>query len=43
MIDQCGRLAGLGIQQAIFNMPNVHDIAPLEEFGREIIPAVAAL
>jgi hypothetical protein len=24
-------------------MPNVHKISPLETFGREIIPAVAAL
>ncbi len=42
VIDQCRALAGLGIQQAIFNMPNVHEIAPLETFGREIIPAVQA-
>lgn len=34
-------LAGAGIQHAIFNMPNVHDIEPLDPFGREIIPAVA--
>ncbi len=43
VIEQCRALAGLGIQQAIFNMPNVHEIAPLEAFGREIIPAVTAL
>lgn len=43
VIEQCRALAGLGIQQAIFNMPNVHEIAPLEIFGREIIPVVAAL
>jgi F420-dependent oxidoreductase-like protein len=42
VIEQCRALADLGIQQAIFNMPNVHDIAPLETFGREIIPAVEA-
>lgn len=41
VIAQCRALAGLGIQQAIFNMPNVHEIAPLETFGREVIPAVA--
>ncbi len=35
--------AKLGIQHAIFNMPNVHEIKPLEIFGREIIPAVAGL
>ena len=34
-------LAALGVQHAIFNMPNAHDIKPLEVFGREIIPALA--
>ena len=43
VIEQCRALAGLGIQHAIFNMPNVHEIAPLEIFGREIIPVVQAL
>ncbi len=43
VVAQCRDLAALGIQQAIFNMPNVHEIAPLETFGREIIPAVAEL
>jgi F420-dependent oxidoreductase-like protein len=43
VIAHCRELAGLGIQHAIFNMPNVHEIAPLETFGREIIPAVADL
>jgi F420-dependent oxidoreductase-like protein len=43
VVAQCRALAALGIQQAIFNMPNVHEIAPLETFGREIIPAVAEL
>jgi F420-dependent oxidoreductase-like protein len=43
VIELCRALAGLGIQQAIFNMPNVHEIKPLETFGREIIPVVAAL
>jgi F420-dependent oxidoreductase-like protein len=41
VIAQCRALADLGIQHAIFNMPNVHELAPLETFGREIIPAVA--
>ncbi len=43
VIAHCRRLADLGIQQAIFNMPNVHEITPLEQFGQEIIPAVASL
>ena len=43
VIAQCEALAALGVQHAIFNMPNVHEITPLETFGREIIPAVAGL
>jgi F420-dependent oxidoreductase-like protein len=41
IVDQCRALASVGIQHAIFNMPNVHEISPLQTFGREIIPAVA--
>jgi len=41
VIERCRGMAGAGIQQAIFNMPNVHEITPLEQFGRQIIPAVA--
>ncbi len=41
VVATCRALAGIGIQHAIFNMPNVHEITPLEVFGREIIPAVA--
>ena len=43
VIEQCRALAGIGIQHAIFNMPNVHEIEPLEIFGREIIPALVDL
>jgi len=43
VIEECRALADIGIQHAIFNMPNVHEIKPLEIFGREIIPAVADL
>ena len=41
VIASCRVLASIGIDQAIFNLPNVHEIAPLEVFGKEIIPAVA--
>ena len=41
VIARCRELSAAGIQHAIFNMPNVHEIQPLETFGREIIPAVA--
>jgi len=41
VIDECRALASIGIQHTIFNMPNVHEIKPLEIFGREIIPVLA--
>jgi hypothetical protein len=34
-------LADLGFQHIIVNIPNVHEIKPLEIFAKEIIPAVA--
>jgi F420-dependent oxidoreductase-like protein len=43
VIALCKDLAGAGVEHAIFNMPNVQDITPLEVFGRTIIPAVADL
>jgi F420-dependent oxidoreductase-like protein len=41
VIAQCKALAAIGVQQALFNMPGIEEITPLEVFGREIIPAVA--
>ena len=41
VIEHCRVLADLGVQHAIFNMPNPHEIVPLETFGKEIIPEVA--
>jgi F420-dependent oxidoreductase-like protein len=43
LIKTCRDLAAVGIDQAIFNLPNAHEIAPLETFGKEIIPAAAQL
>jgi F420-dependent oxidoreductase-like protein len=43
VVAKCRDMAGAGIQQAIFNMPNVEDIRPLEVFGKEIIPEVRDL
>jgi len=43
VIRHCKALAEIGIQHAIFNMPNVQEIKPLETFGKEIIPEVEAL
>jgi F420-dependent oxidoreductase-like protein len=41
IIAQCRALAAEGVHQALFNMPNVQDLTPLETFGREIVPEVA--
>lgn len=41
VIAHCRKLADLGIQHAIFNMPDVETITPLETFAKEIIPAVS--
>ena len=36
-------LSAMGFSHAIFNMPDVYKITPLETFAKEIIPAVAGL
>lgn len=41
VIDLCRELTDLGFQHVIFNMPNVHEIKPLEIIGDEVIPVVA--
>ncbi len=43
VIGLCRELGDAGVQHLIFNMPNVHEIKPLETFGEKIIPAVAEL
>ena len=43
VVELCRDLNDAGIQHLIFNMPNVHEIEPLETFGEKIIPAVAEL
>lgn len=43
VVAHCGELARLGIDQAIFNLRGVEEIAPLRVFGKEIIPALAEL
>ncbi len=43
VIGNLKELRSLGFTQVIFNMPNVSEIKPLEQFGKEIIPEVANL
>jgi F420-dependent oxidoreductase-like protein len=42
-VELCKQLANIGVQHAIFNIPTVHELLPLEVFARDIIPAVAEL
>jgi F420-dependent oxidoreductase-like protein len=41
VIELCRDLADLGFQHVIFNMPNVHEVKPVEVLGKEVIPTVA--
>jgi len=41
VIATCKSMADVGVQQMLFNMPDVHELKSLEIFGKEIIPAVA--
>ena len=43
VVVKCRELAALGIQHVIYSFPDVHEIAPLRIFGKEVIPAVAEL
>ncbi len=43
IIRRIKQLSAMGFSHAIFNMPDVYKITPLETFGKEIIPAVAEL
>lgn len=40
VIGHCRELADVGIQQAIFNIPDVHEVKPLERLVKEIVPEV---
>jgi F420-dependent oxidoreductase-like protein len=41
IIRRTKELSQMGFTHAIFNMPDVYEITPLETFAKEIIPAVA--
>jgi len=43
IVELCQELAKIGFKHIIFNMPNVHEIEPLEVIGKEVIPAIAGL
>lgn len=43
VLERLENLSEMGFTHAIFNMPNVYEITPLETFGKEIIPVAAEL
>jgi len=43
VIRELTELARAGVQQAIVNLPNAQEIAPIETLAKEVIPAVAGL
>lgn len=43
VLDLCVELHELGVEHVIFNMPNSHEITPIEVIGREVIPIVRNL
>jgi hypothetical protein len=43
VIELCRELAEISFEHVIFNMPNVHEIEPIEFIGREVVSQVADL
>jgi len=43
VVALCCILSGFGVQHAIIYMPNIHEIAPLETFRKEIIPVMVEM
>lgn len=43
VVSLCRELNGLGFDHVIFNMPNVHEIEPIEIIGEEVLPEVKDL
>ncbi|WP_420642880.1 TIGR03560 family F420-dependent LLM class oxidoreductase [Candidatus Leptofilum sp.] len=43
VLERVKNLSAMGFTHAIFNMPNVYEITPLETFAREIIPMAKEL
>jgi alkanesulfonate monooxygenase len=35
--------AKVGVQHAIVNLPNVHEVTPVETLAKEVVPAIAGL
>ncbi|OGD57496.1 hypothetical protein A3K78_01330 [Candidatus Bathyarchaeota archaeon RBG_13_52_12] len=41
LVSLCREMNSLGVQHIIFNMPNAHEIDPLETIANEVIPQVS--
>ena len=41
VIELCKKLSDVGCEHVVFNMPNVHEIKPLEIMGEHVIPKVS--
>jgi hypothetical protein len=43
VLQLCLELHELGVEHVIFNMPNSHEITPIEVMGKEVIPLIRSL
>lgn len=43
VVGELRELAKVGVQHAIVNLPNVHEIAPIETLAKEVVPAIEGL
>ncbi|MCE7740500.1 MAG: hypothetical protein KAU62_13520 [Candidatus Heimdallarchaeota archaeon] len=43
VLEICKKLSNVGCEHIVFNMPNVHEIKPVEIMGQEVIPQVLDL
>ena len=43
IVSLCREMNGLGVRHIIFNMPNAHEIEPLETIADKVIPQVTDL
>ena len=43
VVEMCRELAEMGFNYVIFNMPNDHEITPIEVIGEEVIPEVVEM
>jgi len=41
VIRELRELAKVGVQHAIVNLPNVHEITPIELLAKEVLPEIA--